>query len=197
MLQLANSRKGAEVEATDMLMQEHRVIEKALDAMEGWSAKLGREKEPDEKAELARFVAFIQGFADAYHHGKEEDILFVLMGQHGFPRHVGPIAVMLQEHDLGRSLVGVLGGLAKQSTPWSKEDQAAIAQTVQEFSALLRQHIRKEDQVLYPMADARLPEPIKAEMFRRFQEFEEQRTESGEQKRLRELGEALIQAHAP
>ncbi|HET6417895.1 MAG TPA: hemerythrin domain-containing protein [Polyangiales bacterium] len=185
------------MEATDMLMQEHRVIEKALDAMEGWSAKLGRATEPDEKAELARFVAFIQGFADAYHHGKEEDILFVLMGQHGFPRHVGPIAVMLQEHDLGRSLVGVLGGLAKQSAPWSKEDRATIAQTVQEFSALLRQHIRKEDQVLYPMADARLPEPIKAEMFRRFQEFEEQRTESGEQKRLRELGEALIQAHAP
>jgi hemerythrin-like domain-containing protein len=78
MLQLANARKGAEVEATDMLMQEHRVIEKALDAMERWSANLGRENEPDEKAELARFVAFIQGFADAYHHGKEEDILFVL-----------------------------------------------------------------------------------------------------------------------
>jgi hemerythrin-like domain-containing protein len=180
-----------------MLMDEHRLIEKALDALQGWSAHLSTGTGSDEKAELARFVAFIQGFADAYHHGKEEDILFVVMGKHGFPRHVGPIAVMLQEHDLGRSLVGVLDGLAKQSAVWSQDDRARIAQTAQEFSHLLRQHIRKEDQVLYPMADARLPEPVKAEMFRRFQAFEEQRTQSGEQQRLRELGQALIEAHAP
>lgn len=185
------------MEATDLLMEEHRLIEKALDALEGWTVHLGRATDADEKAELARFVAFIRGFADAYHHGKEEDILFVAMGEHGFPRHVGPIAVMLHEHDLGRSLVAVLDGLAKQSAEWSKDDLARIAQTAQEFSRLLRQHIRKEDQVLYPMADARLPEPVKAEMLRRFQAFEEQRTQSGEQRGLRDLGQALIDAHAP
>ncbi len=192
-----SDRREAEVEATDMLMEEHRLIERGLDALQAWITTLGPGSDSDDKAELTRFVSFIQGFADAYHHGKEEDILFVAMGQHGFPRHVGPIAVMLQEHDQGRSLVNVLGGLAQQSTPWSDDDRGTLKETAREFSTLLRQHIQKEDQILYPMADTRLPEPVKAEMFRRFQAFEEQQVSSGEKQRLRELGDALIEAHAP
>ena len=197
MLQLGSLGKEADVEATDMLMKEHRLIERALDAMGAWMTTLGAGSESDDKAELARFVSFIQGFADAYHHGKEEDILFVAMGEHGFPRHAGPIAVMLQEHDLGRSLVGVLDGLARQSATWTNEDLDTLERTVREFSDLLRQHIRKEDQILYPMADARLPAPAQEEMFRRFQAFEEQQIRSGEQQRLRALGDALIEAHTP
>ena len=177
-------------------MNEHRLIERALDALERWVTTLNPGSESDDKEELARFVAFIRGFADAYHHGKEEDILFVAMVDHGFPRQVGPIPVMLHEHDLGRSLVSVLDGLAQQSTTWSEEDHGTLARTVREFSALLRQHIQKEDQILYPMADARLPEPVKEELFRRFQAFEEQQTSSGEQQRLRALGDALIEAHS-
>ena len=180
-----------------MLMSEHRLIERALDAMEGWVAKLAPGGESDDKAELARFVSFIRGFADAYHHGKEEDILFVAMGEHGFPRQTGPIAVMLHEHDLGRSLVGVLDGLAQQSATWNDEDRGTVGRTVGEFSGLLRQHIRKEDQILYPMADTRLPDSVKEEMFRRFQAFEEQQIGTGEQQRLHALGDALIEAHAP
>jgi hypothetical protein len=47
------------------------------------------------------------------------------------------------------------------------------------------------------MADARLPEPVKEELFRRFQAFEEQQTSTGEYQRLRALGDALIEAHTP
>jgi hemerythrin-like domain-containing protein len=182
------------MEATEMLMKEHRLIERALDAMEAWVTTLGSGSESDCKAELARFVSFIRGFADAYHHSKEEDILFAAMVENGFPRQTGPIAVMLHEHDMGRSLVDVLDGLAQQTTTWSEEDHGTLAHTVREFSALLRPHIQKEDQILYPMASARLPEPVKEEIFRRFQIFEEQRP-SGEHERLRALGVALIETH--
>jgi len=185
------------MEAIEMLMKEHRLIERALDAMEGWITTLGSGSESNDKADLARFVLFIRGFADAYHHGKEEDILFVAMVEHGFPREVGPIPVMLHEHDLGRSLVSVLDGLAKQPATWSEQDRDTLARTVREFSALLRQHIQKEDQILYPMADTRLPEPVKEEMFRKFQAFEKQQASSGEQQRLRALGDALAEAHIP
>jgi hemerythrin-like domain-containing protein len=180
-----------------MLMSEHRLIERALDALERWVTTLNSGSESDDKAELVRFVSFIRGFGDAYHHSKEEDILFVAMVENGFPRQAGPIAMMLHEHDLGRSLVSVLDGLAQQATTWSKEDRDTLGRTAQEFSALLRQHIQKEDQILYPMADARLPEPVKEELFRRFQAFEEQQTSTGEYQRLRALGDALIEAHTP
>ena len=189
--------KDANVEAIAILMEEHRLIERGLDAMDAWVTTLGSGSESNHKAELARFVSFIRGFADAYHHSKEEDILFVAMVDHGFPRDVGPIPVMLREHDQGRSLVSVLEGLAKQPATWSEQDRDTLARTVREFTALLRQHIQKEDQILYPMADTRLPEPVKEEMSRRFQAFEEQQTSSGEHQRLHTLADALIKAHLP
>ncbi len=175
-----------------MLMKEHRLIERALDAMEAWLSTIEVERESKHKAELAQFVSFVQGFADAYHHAKEEDILFVAMGEHGFPRQSGPIAVMLHEHELGRSLVNALQALAHQSAPWTQQDCDTIGQTVREFAALLRQHIRKEDQVLYPMAEARLPVPVQAEMLRSFQAFEEEQTRSGEHQRLLALADTLL-----
>ena len=68
---------------------------------------------------------------------------------------------------------------------------------MRKFSSLLRLHIQKEDQILYPMADARLPQPAKEEMYRKFQAFEERQTSSGEQARLRTLADALVEAHLP
>jgi hemerythrin-like domain-containing protein len=156
----------------ELLMTEHRLIEKGLDAMDGWLTTLSPGSESDDKDELARFVSFIRGFADAYHHGKEEDILFVAMVDH-------------------------LDGLAKQPATWSEQDRDTLARTVREFSALLRQHIQKEDQILYPMADTRLPEPVKEEISRRFQAFEAQQSSSGEHQRLHALADALIKAHIP
>jgi hemerythrin-like domain-containing protein len=184
------------VEAIEILMEEHRLIERALDAMDAWVTTVGSGSESDHKAELARFVSFIREFGDTYHHAKEENILFVAMVDHGFPREAGPIAVMLHEHDAGRSFVNTLDALAQQTTTWSEADHGTLARTVGEFSALLRGHIQKEDQILYPMAATRLPEPVKEEILRRFQSLEEQQASSGEQERLRTLAASLIETHA-
>jgi hemerythrin-like domain-containing protein len=187
--------KDANVEAIEILMEEHRLIERGLDAMDAWVTALGSGSQSDDKAELTRFVSFIREFGDAYHHSKEEDILFVAMVDHGFPRESGPIAVMLHEHDMGRSLVRTLDALAQQATTWSEDDYETLARTAREFSTLLRQHIQKEDQILYPMASTRLPEPVKEELLRRFQSFEAQQASTGEQERLRTLAAALIETH--
>ncbi|MBW2161645.1 MAG: hemerythrin domain-containing protein, partial [Deltaproteobacteria bacterium] len=130
------------MEAIEILMEEHRLIEKGLDAMEAWVTTLGSGSESDDKAELARFVSFIRDFGDTYHHAKEENILFVAMVDHGFPREAGPIAVMLHEHDKGRSLVRTLDALAQQATTWSEDDYGTLAHTAREFASLLRGHIQ-------------------------------------------------------
>src|SRR5512132_3975875 len=109
------------MDAIETLMTEHRLIERALDALVAFADEV-RRKSSDEREELGRFVTFIREFADAHHHGKEEDILFAAMVQAGFPKHGGPIAVMLMEHDQGRALVRALGELASQAVPWGDGD---------------------------------------------------------------------------
>jgi hemerythrin-like domain-containing protein len=151
------------MEATDVLMQEHRTIEQVLDALEAFAGELVRARRT-EKDELGRFVTFIREFADARHHAKEEGVLFEAMVEQGFPREGGPIPVMLHEHAQGRALVGILASHATQEPAWSEEDLGSIAEAALQFAALLRHHIQKEDRILYPMAERHLSEAAAAQV---------------------------------
>jgi hemerythrin-like domain-containing protein len=149
------------MEATDVLMQEHRTIEQVLDALEAFAGEVARTRRT-ETDELSRFVKFLREYADGRHHAKEEGVLFRVMVENGFPAQGGPIPVMLHEHEQGRDLVRVLAAHGEQATPWSDEDLASIVEAAGSFAALLRAHIQKEDRILYPMADRHLPAPALA-----------------------------------
>ena len=69
--------EDAAMDAIELLMQEHQLILRAIDALDGFAGKVQGGLE--DRQELAAFVRFIREFADARHHGKEEDILFTAM----------------------------------------------------------------------------------------------------------------------
>lgn len=154
----------------ETLMEEHRTIERVIDAMETWAGSLTTASH-DENVELKRFVQFIQEFADAIHHGKEEDILFAAMIKHGFPREQGPIAVMLHEHGLGRGIVNTMAALARLDTPWGETDRQRVKDAVASYAALLRPHIDKEDNILYRMAEMHLQGAAMDDVARHFDMF--------------------------
>jgi len=160
------------MKAIELLMQEHRMIEKEIDAMVDWAASIRLGPSSEEAHELGRFISFLRDFVDGRHHAKEQDILFATMIRHGFPREQGPIAVMLHEHDLGRSHVATLASLGAQPAPWSDEVRQQLDRAVRAYAALLREHIQKEDRILYPLAEARLPPAAQDEISLRCERFE-------------------------
>ncbi len=189
------------MDAIETLMTEHRLIEQVIDALESFAdearRKSGAAENDSERGELGRFVTFIREFADGCHHGKEEDILFAAMVDAGFPRQGGPIAVMLMEHDQGRAHTRTLKALAEQATPWTAENRQSLFEHASGYAALLRQHIHKEDTILYPMAEQHLsPDRLEA-VSAACERYEEQKTGSGEHERLHRLAEELVGRHAP
>ena len=140
---------------TGVLRDEHRLILKVVDALE---VLIDRGHEAASVADLGSAVDFFRLYTDALHHGKEEDLLFDELTDRGFSRHAGPIAVMLQEHELGRSLVRkmarALDAMEGGDDGWSDLEHAARA-----YVELLRHHILKEDNALFEMADAAIDEP--------------------------------------
>ena len=184
------------MDAIETLMNEHRVIERVLDGLVAFTGEV-RRKGSTEKEELSRFVTFIREFADACHHGKEEDILFGAMVEHGFPREGGPVAVMLHEHDQGRALVGILKARVDQQEPWTDADRQEVAQVASGFSDLLRAHIHKEDAILYPMAEQHLPPEVMEEVGSACERYEQEETRAGAHERLHALAEDLVRLHAP
>jgi len=181
------------MDAIELLMDEHQLILRSLDALDAFASDLARGGE--DKAELARFVRFIREFADARHHGKEEDILFVAMVAAGFPRDAGPIAVMLMDHEAGRAHVAEMARLASQSAPWTEADRAAAVAAARGYADLLRSHIRKEDQILYPMARQRLHEEALARVDRDCAAFEAAQVAAGGDS-VKGLGLGLLARHA-
>ena len=182
------------MDAVETLMNEHRTIEQVLDALVGFAEDAVR-RGATEKEELGRFVTFVREFADACHHGKEEDILFASMVEAGFPRNGGPIAVMLHEHDQGRALVGILKARAEQPGTWSDADRQEVAEVARGYSAMLHAHIHKEDAVLYPMAEQHLPPEEMDRIGEACATYDAAR--EGSHERLHALAETLVARHAP
>lgn len=143
--------------ALQVLMDEHRVIERAIAALAAYARAVARGADLP-RSDLAGLVGFLQGYADAHHHGKEEDILFRAMADHGMPDDSGPLAVMLAEHTEGRRLTGVLAGLAGGDAAWDQDQRRRLLFAATGYARLLEGHIQKEDRVLYPMAAQMLPE---------------------------------------
>ncbi|MFY9572632.1 MAG: hemerythrin domain-containing protein, partial [Blastocatellia bacterium] len=64
------------------LKHEHRVIERALRALDGVCARLQWGQQVPAEV-LAQLVDFVSTFADRHHHGKEEACLFPVLQRHG------------------------------------------------------------------------------------------------------------------
>jgi len=153
------------------LKDEHEGIKIMLSIMEKISNDL--EKGKDLNIEhYAKIIEFIKGFADKCHHGKEEDILFPAMVNHGIPKEDSPIAVMLKEHQLGRGYIKSLSSAFDEYKDGNKLAINNIISSSMNYVELLKNHIEKENNVLFMLADKVLNEAEQDEIFDAFEKLE-------------------------
>jgi len=98
-------------------------------------------------------VDFIRSYADAWHHAKEEELLFPALEAEGMPREAGPIAVMLHEHVVGRSYVGKIADHLEAASRGNAEARQTVLRYTLAYADLLTGHIQKENGILFNMAD--------------------------------------------
>ncbi len=180
--------------AIDMLMDEHRLIEQVLNSLEKFTDKL-ENGEPVDRQEFVRFSEFFREFADRCHHGKEEDILFDEMTKNGFSKETGPVAVMLNEHDLGRERVKMMRE-AGETKDWSGGLREKSVLASREFVVLLSNHILKEDRILFPLAADQLPRQIVDGLLNKFNDFNANKLGNENRKKLTDLGHELASKYS-
>jgi hemerythrin-like domain-containing protein len=156
---------------TEILVEEHRVIEQVLAALEKAAARLSR----GETVYLRFFSGtstLIHGFEDSYHHRKEERILVPALIANGLHRDTGPVAVMLSEHEEGRRLANRLRQVTErfQSGDASARDQVVL--TALAYVSLARRHIKQEEMVLFPLVEKLIPAERQQRMLEEFERFE-------------------------
>jgi hemerythrin-like domain-containing protein len=169
---------------TEVLKNEHRVIERMLSVLE---RAMERELNVED---LERMIDFFKNFADKCHHGKEEDMLFPEMEKAGVPREVGPIGVMLMEHTQGRNFIkGMVEAISEIRDGRDSRDK--FIENAKNYISLLREHIQKEDNILFNIAEVHLDEKTQKNLSERFEKFERERIGEGVHERYHKLVEEL------
>jgi len=128
---------------------------------------------------VAESPRFFRHFTDQCHHFKEEKVLFPALEKHGISREGGPIGMMLAEHEEGRGhvrlMIAAVENLPKSNGPAC----ATLLDHAQAYIALLQEHIQKEDNILFRMAEQIIPEDEQKRILKDFEQHEAEETGAG------------------
>lgn len=176
--------------ATEVLMDEHRGIERMLSAMERALPRL----EAGDAAPVPVFVQgvdFLRHFADQCHHHKEEKVLFPLLAQKGVPVEGGPVGVMLHEHEQGRSYIRGMDEAIHRFQTGEASALKDLATAARGYIDLLRAHIQKEDNVLFQIANRLLTSEEQRNLIETFDRVEAEVMGPGTHERYHQMLDKL------
>jgi hemerythrin-like domain-containing protein len=140
------------MDAIEVLKHEHKIVLKVLEAVRR-EARIIADTGKVNFDKLEKILDFFRVFVDRCHHGKEEEYLFPKMQERGLPADKGPIPVMLHEHLGGRNTLKAVSEALSRAQQGDSAAQGALAANLAILEDHLRDHIAKEDEVLFPMAD--------------------------------------------
>jgi len=161
------------MKATQQLRDEHEGLKIMLSILEQVCQQLEAVGSLN-KEHFEGILEFLKVFVDKCHHGKEEELLFPALVDVGVPKD-GPIAVMLHEHEMGRHYVKSMSEAYATYRAGDESSSKDIRQNAHGYILLLKDHIEKENTVLFVMADSLLSEKRQGELFDGFEKIEVER----------------------
>ncbi|HVN31563.1 MAG TPA: hemerythrin domain-containing protein [Thermoanaerobaculaceae bacterium] len=177
---------------TETLKHEHQIVLLVLTGAEREAGSI-RAGGAVHVETVEQMVDFFRTFVDRCHHGKEEKHLFPAMHEKGMPLEAGPLAVMLHEHELGRGAVRAIAEALERVKRGEAGAGPDLAEALLGYAELLRNHISKEDNVLFPMADRILPADEQGDIAVLFDKVEEEEIGAGVHEKYHELAHRLGQ----
>lgn len=143
-----------------MLVEEHRHILSVVGSIPT-ICELFESDPARHKALVTKSIDFIRKYADKFHHAKEEDILFKL-----FDADSEILVTMHKEHEIGRAHVRASAKALEDGLP------KVVTENLTAYGNLLSEHIRKEDDILYPWMDRQLTDTQIGLLYSQFLEVE-------------------------
>ena len=134
----------------DTMVKEHKHILSMLDELQNIALQLSDDDQDNGITLMHRANELAAKIIGAEpHHQREEQVLFTAMEELGIS---GPPQVMRMEHEVMREMKHDLKSETENiDVDWSVRVEK-VSQLISELCNMLRQHIDKENNILYPMA---------------------------------------------
>ncbi len=139
--------------STTSLRRDHELIEKVIKSMESTIQLLNNNTQIPESI-LLPVIDFTKNFTDVCHHSKEEKSLFPALEKAGLPSNMGPIAMMLMDHQRSREIGTQMEESAKDYL--SSGNSTKLISDMKLYVEHITEHLWKENNKLFMMAEARL-----------------------------------------
>lgn len=137
------------MELIGLLMIEHRLIEQIIQALDTALQHISYDNAVH-PVYITSSVDFFRTYADNFHHGKEEDILFTELSSKPLSaEHERIMGELEDEHRYARRTVGQLVSYTEK---WSEGDEGAlevVIESLKRLSELYPRHILKEDKEFF------------------------------------------------
>ncbi len=144
------------------LVDEHVLIKRLLALILAVSENIDVDLEEDRQL-ILDVVDFIRTYADKFHHAKEEEILFKY-----FDENLDILKVIHEDHESARSHVKTVVEAV------DNRDKNTVVNHLNAYKELLTEHIKKEDEILYPWMDRNLSTQEVGELFSKFADVDRQ-----------------------
>ncbi len=172
--------------ASEDLKNEHEAILFTLEIL-GKIVEIIKSNKKADVNDIVELIDFLKIFADKCHHGKEEGFYFPELEKAGIPKENGPIGVMLNEHALGRSYIKLMGESLAEKDKSADLDSKKFTEGSTSYIALLKQHIDKENNVLFPMGDEKLSKAAQKDLLEKFEKYEDEVIGKGKHEELHKM----------
>ncbi len=173
---------------TETLKHEHQIVLLALKGATAEAERIGRTGEIDADR-VGKLVEFFRVFVDRCHHTKEEKHLFPRLCR-ASAQASAPVSVMLREHEEGREKVALV---AEAMAKGGAQSAGAIRDALLAYADLLSQHIAKEDNILYPLADRVLDARDQQSLAEAFERVEAEEMGAGVHEKYHRLAHELAE----
>ncbi|WNG38892.1 hypothetical protein F0U61_38420 [Archangium violaceum] len=157
------------MDAIDILVNEHRHIERVMDVLDRAVAH-GRGGGEVSPVLFERAAHFLLTFVDGSHDAKEGEVFQSLIAR-GLPSGAGMLAGLSAQHEVGRELAGELREVARAVARGEKEPEELYALT-ERYVRLHRGHTEAEEGRFFPMVRRLLPVDVMERVRAKFARIE-------------------------
>jgi hemerythrin-like domain-containing protein len=157
------------MDAIDILMNEHRHIERVMDVLER-ALVHGRSGGEVSPVLFERAAHFLLTFVDGSHDAKEDEVFQALTAR-GLPPGAGVLAALSGQHALGRELAEELREVARAVTRGEKEAEELYT-LADRYVRLHRGHTEVEEGRFFPLVRRLLPVDVMERVRAKFARIE-------------------------
>ncbi len=180
--------------ATEILKNEHQVILTVMVAAEREIRSISATGKIIND-NVDKIIDFCRVFIESCHNAKEEEYLLPIILERGEMGNRGLLKIILEEHAAGRNLQQlIIHALPQAKTCGFPSTVAAVTANLKAYSELLRAHIEKEDNILFPLADRLLTPEDQKTILVSFEKHETEEVGVGVHGTYLQLAHELAQA---